>query len=60
MTGGCMMMNRSKWKVEEQALFLKRTGELLARGYPLSEAIESISFYLDGNKKNKWKNASWI
>lgn len=53
MTGGCMIMNRSKWKVEEQALFLKRTGELLARGYPLSEAIESISFYLDGNKKEQ-------
>jgi competence protein ComGB len=55
MTDGCMMMNRfnTKWKVEEQALFLKRTGELLARGYPLSEAIESVSYYLHGNKKEQ-------
>lgn len=41
----------SKWPVDEQARFLKRTGELLARGYPLAEAIESLSFYFDKRRK---------
>ena len=44
-------MKGGKWPVQEQARFLKRTGELLTRGYRLSEAIESLSFYL--NKKRK-------
>lgn len=45
------MIRRDKWPVQEQAHFLKRTGDLLARGYPIAEAIESISFYLDNKKK---------
>ncbi|MFO1443482.1 type II secretion system F family protein [Bacillus sp. Bva_UNVM-123] len=44
-------MNKNKWTLHEQSLFLKRTGELLIRGYPLSEAIESISFQLPKKKK---------
>ncbi|WP_413308807.1 hypothetical protein AA0X95_11025 [Bacillus sp. 1P10SD] len=31
-------MKPRKWSVNEQASFLKRTGELLARGYPIAEA----------------------
>ena len=45
-------MMGSKWPVDEQARFLKRAGELLARGYPLAEAIESLSFYLDNKRKD--------
>ena len=41
-----MNMKRPKWSVNEQANFLKRTGELLARGYPIAEAIESIALHL--------------
>lgn len=44
-------MKKRKWTLQEQSLLLKRTGELLARGYPLSEAIESISFQLPQKKK---------
>lgn len=44
-------MRRHKWSLQEQSQFLKRTGELLSRGYPLSEAIESILFQLPRKKK---------
>ena len=45
------MIRRGKWPVQEQAHFLQRTGDLLSRGYPIAEAIESISLYLDDRKK---------
>jgi competence protein ComGB len=48
-----MTMKRHKWSVNEQASFLRRTGELLARGYPISEAIESTSLYLPANRKEE-------
>ncbi|MEW8969802.1 competence type IV pilus assembly protein ComGB [Mesobacillus jeotgali] len=44
-------MMESKWPVAEQARFLKRTGELLSRGYSLAEAIESMTFYLEKKRK---------
>jgi competence protein ComGB len=44
-------MMENKWSVEEQARFLKRTGELLKRGYSLAEAIESLSHYLE---RKRW------
>lgn len=44
-------MQRHKWSINEQASFLKRTGELLARGYPISEAIESLAIQLPENRK---------
>jgi len=50
-------MTENKWPVEEQARFLKRAGELLARGYPLAEAIESLSFYLEKKRMNDIKNS---
>ncbi|MCL6574023.1 MAG: type II secretion system F family protein, partial [Bacillus sp. (in: Bacteria)] len=46
-------MKRHKWSVNEQASFLKRTGELLARGYPIAEAIESIALLLPSNRKEE-------
>jgi competence protein ComGB len=42
-----------KWTNEQQAIFLKRTGELLVRGYTLAEAIESLTYYLPASKKNE-------
>ena len=42
-----------KWSNEQQAIFLKRTGELLVRGYTLAEAIESLIYYLPSSKKNE-------
>lgn len=48
-----IMKRRHKWSVNEQASFLKRTGELLARGYPIAEAIESISLHLPSNRKEE-------
>ncbi|WP_102263572.1 competence type IV pilus assembly protein ComGB [Mesobacillus jeotgali] len=44
-------MMESKWPVAEQARFLKRSGELLSRGYSLAEAIESMTFYLEKKRK---------
>ncbi len=48
-----MMMKRSKWSVNEQANFLRRTGELLARGYPIALAIESIALQLPSKRKEE-------
>ena len=53
MNGWCMMMKPRKWSVNEQANFLKRTGELLARGYPIAEAIESIALQLPTKRKEE-------
>jgi competence protein ComGB len=50
------MSRQRKWPVVEQAVFLKRTGELLARGYPLADAISSLSFYLDPGRKAELKD----
>jgi competence protein ComGB len=50
-------MMANKWSVAEQARFLKRTGELLTRGYPLAEAIESLSFYLEKTRKEDIKKS---
>ncbi|MDP4105669.1 MAG: competence type IV pilus assembly protein ComGB [Bacillota bacterium] len=44
-------MKQHKWTLLEQATFLKRVGELLARGYPVAEAMESVSFQLPPSKK---------
>lgn len=47
------MMKRHKWSVNEQANFLRRTGELLARGYPIALAIESIALQLSSKRKEE-------
>ncbi|MBP3041133.1 type II secretion system F family protein [Bacillaceae bacterium Marseille-Q3522] len=45
-------MNRKRtWTYKEQAIFFKRLGELLARGYPLAESLETLMYYLP--KKHK-------
>lgn len=46
-------MKPSKWPITEQAYFLKRTGELLKRGYPIAEAIESLSYQLPPSRKKQ-------
>ena len=53
MNDWCMKMKPRKWSVNEQASFLKRTGELLARGYPIAEAIESIALQLPAKRKEE-------
>lgn len=53
MSAWYMIMKHHKWTVNEQANLLKRTGELLARGYPIAGAIESISLHLPLNKKEE-------
>ncbi|MBY0096391.1 competence type IV pilus assembly protein ComGB [Mesobacillus maritimus] len=47
------MSKKIKWPVQEQAHFLKHVGDLLSRGYPIAEAIDSISLYLDNKKKRE-------
>jgi competence protein ComGB len=49
---GCLKMKRRKWTLEEQSWFLKMTGELLTRGYPLSEALNSIIYHLPNRHKD--------
>lgn len=46
-------MKKHKWTIWEQGHFLKRTGDLLSRGYPLSEAIESLIFQLPSKRKQE-------
>ena len=37
-------MSKSKWKLKDQAFFLKKLGELLENGYSLSDAIQFLKF----------------
>ncbi|MFP7297648.1 competence type IV pilus assembly protein ComGB [Neobacillus niacini] len=53
MTAWYIIMRRYNWSVHEQANFLKRIGELLARGYPIAEAIESLILHLPKNRKKE-------
>ncbi|KAF0818408.1 MULTISPECIES: competence type IV pilus assembly protein ComGB [unclassified Cytobacillus] len=46
-------MEKHKWTIQEQGLFLKNTGELLSRGYPLSEALESLVHQLPSKRKHE-------
>jgi len=46
-------MRRHKWTLNEQANFLKQLGELLSRGYPIAEAIVSISLPLPNYRKEE-------
>ncbi|WP_343216722.1 competence type IV pilus assembly protein ComGB [Cytobacillus gottheilii] len=45
------MMQKNKWSLQEQGLLLKWIGDLLKRGYPLSEAIESVILHLPHHKR---------
>lgn len=47
------MKKQRRWHIKEQAQFLKRTGELLARGYPIAEAIESLSYQATPKRKEE-------
>lgn len=48
-------MKTRKWSLDEQASFLKMTGELLLRGYPLAEALESVVFHLPKHRQMEIK-----
>lgn len=52
-----MTMRDSKWDLSEQANFLKDTGDLLKRGYPISEAIESVTFRTSEKRKKQLRAA---
>lgn len=45
------MAKGRKWPLKEQAEFLKRIGELLGRGYPLAEAIHSLTYQMNKARK---------
>jgi competence protein ComGB len=51
LTDGCIQMKQRKWTIKEQTTFLKMMGELLNRGYPLTEALDSITYHLPKNRK---------
>ncbi|WP_445490471.1 competence type IV pilus assembly protein ComGB [Niallia sp. 03133] len=53
MNDGYMMMRKNKWSLTEQALLLKSIGELLERGYSLSEAAHSTLYYLPYYKQEE-------
>ena len=44
---------KRKWTLDEQANFLKKLGELLIRGYPLSEALESVLYHLPKYRRHE-------
>ncbi|WP_428909103.1 competence type IV pilus assembly protein ComGB [Niallia sp. Krafla_26] len=46
---------KSKWSLLEQSNLLKMTGELLLRGYPLAEALESVIFHLPNHRRREIK-----
>lgn len=46
-------MKQRKWTIREQADFLKKTGELLNRGYPLAEAIHSLTYQMKKERKDE-------
>ncbi|WP_338470239.1 competence type IV pilus assembly protein ComGB [Niallia sp. XMNu-256] len=46
---------KNKWSLLEQASFLKMTGELLVRGYPLSDALESLIIHLPKQRRGQIK-----
>ena len=46
-------MRRRKWTIHEQAVFLKKTGELLERGYPLSDAIHSMTYQMKKSRQRE-------
>ncbi len=47
------MMKQHKWTIQEQGYFLKKTGDLLSRGYPLAEALESLVHQLPSKRKQE-------
>lgn len=47
------MKKKRNWSLKEQADFLKKAGELIDRGYPLSEAIHSVTYQMKGTQKEE-------
>ncbi|MFD2446045.1 competence type IV pilus assembly protein ComGB [Bacillus sp. CGMCC 1.16607] len=55
MKDGFVTMMRKKWTLLEQGLFLKKTGELLERGYSFSEAVESLLYQIPLKRHSEMK-----
>ncbi|NRD80740.1 type II secretion system F family protein [Bacillus sp. BRMEA1] len=49
-------MKKNKWSLKEQANLLRQIGELLSRGYPIADAITSISLHLPVFRKKELDN----
>ncbi|WP_369902627.1 competence type IV pilus assembly protein ComGB [Bacillus manliponensis] len=47
------MFNKMKWRLHEQALLMKRLGELLTKGYSLLHALEFLQLHLQAEKKKQ-------
>ncbi|MGG3623840.1 competence type IV pilus assembly protein ComGB [Bacillus gobiensis] len=46
-----MKWNNSKWSINDQAFFLKRTGEMIEKGYTLLEALSFIYLQLNPHQQ---------
>lgn len=55
MKGGWSILKKGRWSLKEQGEFLRRVGELIVRGYPLKEALSSLTLYL-----NEWQKKQLI
>lgn len=55
MNVGYAKMKSKKWSLLEQGHFLKKTGELLERGYSFSEAFESLLYQLPTRRQTELK-----
>ena len=51
-------MNKSRWKLKDQALFLTKLGELLENGYSLSDAIRFLKFQESKKKQADFQDVS--
>lgn len=51
------MARSRKWSRKEQADFLMRAGELLGRGYPLAEALDSLTYQMKESRKEDIRGA---
>lgn len=48
-----MKRNHKKWTIQEQAFFLKRTGEMIEKGYTLLEALSFIYLQLSTKQQKQ-------
>ncbi|WP_280141353.1 MULTISPECIES: competence type IV pilus assembly protein ComGB [unclassified Bacillus (in: firmicutes)] len=52
------MFKQEKWRLHEQALLLRRLGELLEKGYSLLHALEFLHFHLTPSKQIQLQDAA--
>ncbi|MGG0187051.1 competence type IV pilus assembly protein ComGB [Bacillus rhizoplanae] len=52
------MFKHERWRLHEQALLLRRLGELLEKGYSLLHALEFLHFHLNPHKQIQLQDAA--